>query len=70
MKIKDSNQLAIIMHKKLNIHEEAYGLDIVPNSEKIDGDSSIESVSAHMGRHMIKCFRLYIKQAFEEMDDQ
>lgn len=70
MKTKDANVLAMILHKKLNIHEEAYGLDIFPNSEKIDGDSSIESVSAHMGRHMIKCFRQYIREAFEEMDDK
>jgi len=41
-------------------HKDAYALDIFPNSEKLDENSTRDSISARMGRHMCDCFLEYI----------
>lgn len=51
------------LEDRVKEHRQAYGLDIFPNSEKLDSRSSRESVAARMGRHMCDCFLGYIAEA-------
>lgn len=52
---------------KVAQHKQAYGLDIFPNSEFLDDNSSRDSVSAKMGRHMCDCFIRYIDESFAKI---
>lgn len=55
---------------KIDFHEQAYSLDIFPDSETINERSTIDSISARMGRHMIKCFREYIHETLQEWGEK
>lgn len=60
-----------ILHLKTKVveHMEAYSLDIFPDSLSPDKNSSMESVSAYMGRHMCRCFLRYIEEAKIELSE-
>lgn len=58
-----TEQALDLLEENVKAHREAYGLDIFPNSEKLDENSSRESISARMGRHMCDCFLKYIAEA-------
>jgi len=45
-------------------HKDAYALDIFPNSERLDENSTRDSISARMGRHMCDCFLEYIAEFY------
>lgn len=59
-----------ILEYKINNHKDAYSLDIFPNSEKLDENSTRDSISAKMGRHMCDCFFQYINEALEELENE
>ena len=67
IKLCEQRERDLVEHlkSKLDYHEQAYGLDIFPNSEKITSKSSIDEVAAQMGRHMIRVFRGYIDEALK-----
>lgn len=51
---------------KIEYHKQAYSLELFPNSETIDDNSTRESISAKMGRHMCDVFLGYINEALKE----
>lgn len=51
------------LKERVKKHREAYSLDIFVNSEALTASSSIDSISANMGRHMCDCFVRYIDEA-------
>lgn len=50
---------------KIEYHRQAYDLDIFPNSVVITPESSVDNISARMGRHMCDQFLGYIEEAIE-----
>lgn len=65
--IERDKQWAELMGKlkaKVIYHREAYSLDIFPNSEKLDENSTTASISARMGRHMCDCFLDYMAEFY------
>ena len=52
------------LREKVMKHREHYGLDIFPNSETLDENSTRDSISAKMGRHMCDVFLEYIDESF------
>lgn len=51
---------------KIEYHKQAYSLDLFPNSEKLDDNSTRESISAKMGRHMCDVFLCYLNEALKD----
>lgn len=51
---------------KIEYHKQAYSLELFPNSETIDDNSTRESISAKIGRHMCDVFLGYINEALKE----
>lgn len=65
-KLKNANA---VLREKVIKHKEAYGTDIFPNSVKLDNNSTRDSISANMGRHMCDCFLRYMDEALKEADE-
>lgn len=57
------------LRAKVIEHRKAYALDIFVNSEVITAGSSIDSISANMGRHMCDCFLRYIDEVLSTDSD-
>lgn len=52
--------------EKIEYHKQAYSLELFPNSKTIDDNSTKDSISAKMGRHMCNVFLGYINEALKE----
>lgn len=63
--LKEINDARESLINEVLLHKDAYSLDLFPNSEVIDKLSSIDSISAKMGRHMCDCFLQYIDKHFQ-----
>lgn len=66
----DCERLIQNLEKKVDYHRQHYSLDLFPNSYQITEESSRDSVSAKMGRHMCDWFREYIDQALKELESE
>lgn len=64
-KAKTQKAISKLKEKVLE-HKQAYSLDIFPNSEILDDNSTRDSISAKMGRHMCDCFLKYIDELAQE----